>query len=217
MASPVSILIGDDHALMRQGMRRILEEQPGWTVVGEAGDGRQVVTMAEELLPTVVIVDISMPQLSGIEATRQVVRRLPKPQVLIVSMHADDAHLVQALRAGARGYLLKESAGSELVQAVACVAVGKSYFSPAVASLMLDGYVRQLTDKGVVGRYDALSAREREILQLIAEGRTSKDVATLLGVSPTTVDTHRAHLMRKLGVHTVAELVLFAVRCGLVA
>jgi DNA-binding NarL/FixJ family response regulator len=213
----LSILIGDDHTLMRQGMKKILEEQPDWAVVEEAKDGREAVTKAVAHQPHVAILDISMPLLNGIEATRQIVRKAPGVQVLIVSMHADDAYLVQALQAGARGYLLKDSADTDLVRAVASAAAGKSFFSPAIASVMLDGYVRQLTEKGVVNRYQLLSEREREVLQLVAEGRSSKDVAGVLSLSPATVDTHRAHILQKLDLHNMAELVLFAVRQGLIA
>jgi two-component system response regulator NreC len=217
MPGPVSILIGDDHTLMRQGLRKILEEQPDWTVIDEARNGREAVEKALELQPTVAIIDITMPLLNGIEATRQITRRAPNVRVLIVSMHSDDAYLVQALQAGARGYLLKDSADTDLVRAVASAAAGKSFFSPAIASVMLDGYVRQLTEKGVVNRYQLLSEREREVLQLVAEGRSSKEVAELLNLSPATVDTHRAHILQKLDLHNMAELVLFAVRHGIIS
>jgi DNA-binding NarL/FixJ family response regulator len=213
----LTILIGDDHTLVRRGFRKILEDHPNWTVIAEVDNGREAVRRTVEDHPNVAILDISMPLLNGIEATRQIVRKAPGVQVLIVSMHADDAYLVQALQAGARGYLLKDSADTDLVRAVASAAAGKSFFSPAIASVMLDGYVRQLTEKGVVNRYQLLSEREREVLQLVAEGRSSKDVAGVLSLSPATVDTHRAHILQKLDLHNMAELVLFAVRQGLIA
>jgi len=206
------LLLADDHALLRLGLKKILEERPEWQVIAEAGDGRTAVRQTLTLTPDVVILDIGMPLLNGIEATRQIIRRLPNVGVLILSMHADEAYISQALRAGARGYLLKDSAGTELIRAVSAVAAGKSFFSPAVAKVMLDDYVQRLSDKGVDDRYDTLSEREREILQLVAEGHSSKSVAELLSISPATVETHRAHILQKLDVHSTAELVLFAVR-----
>jgi DNA-binding NarL/FixJ family response regulator len=215
--SEVSILLGDDHTLVRHGVRKILEEQPEWTVVDEAGDGRDAVAKAVALQPNVAILDIGMPLLNGIEATRQIVRRAPAVQVLILSMHASEEYVVQALQAGARGYLLKDSADVDLVHAVLAVSAGKSFFSPAVATVMLDDYVRHLTAKGVVDRYQLLSEREREIFQLIAEGRSNKEVAEVLCLSPATIETHRAHILQKLDVHNTAELVLFAVRRGVIS
>ena len=211
------LLIGDDHTLMRQGLRKILEERPDWEVVAEAGDGRTAVQQALALQPDVAVLDIGMPQLNGIEATAQIVRKMPSVQVLILSMHEDEAYVTRAVRAGARGYLLKDSAGADLIVAVAAVAAGKSYFSPPVAKVVLDEYVRRLADKGIVDRYDALSEREREIFQLVAEGRSTKEVAGLLSVSPATVETHRAHILQKLDIHNTAELVLYAVRRGVIA
>jgi two-component system, NarL family, response regulator NreC len=211
------IAIGDDHTLFRHGLCKILEERRDWEIVGEAGDGREAVRQAIELQPDVVVVDIGMPLLNGIEATRQIVKRAPQTRVLILSMHAEEAYVVQALQAGAHGYLLKDSAAKELIHAIAVVAEGKSFFSPGVAKVMLDDYVKRLTDQGVADRYDLLSEREREIFQLVAEGRSSKDIATLLSVSPTTIETHRAHIMQKLDLHNTAELVLYAVRRGVIA
>lgn len=211
------LLLGDDHTLMRQGLRKILEERPEWEVVAEAGDGREAVEQTLALQPDVAVLDIGMPLLNGIEATRQIVRRLPNVGVLILSMHSAEAYVTQALRAGARGYLLKDSAGTDLIRGVAAVAAGKSFFSPAVARVMLDDYVQRLAGKGVVDRYDSLSEREREIFQLVAEGHSNKEIAALLSVSPTTVETHRAHILQKLDVHNTAELVLYAVRRGVIS
>lgn len=212
----LTILIGDDHTLVRQGLRKIIEEQPDWVVVGEAGDGREAVRQTLQLKPDVVIVDIGMPLLNGIEATRQITRRLADAHVLILSMHLDEAYITRSLQAGARGYLLKDSADTDLVRAVTAVAAGKSFFSPAVARIMLDDYVQHLADKGIEDRYDSLSEREREVFQLVAEGYSGKEVASMLDISPATVETHRAHIMEKLDVHSTAELVLRAVRRGII-
>lgn len=211
------IVLGDDHTLVRQGLRKILEEQPEWEVVAEASDGREVVRQTLSLQPDVVVLDIGMPLLNGIDATRQIARRFPNINVLILSMHSEEAYITQAMKAGARGYLLKDSADTDLIRAVAAVAAGKSFFSPVVAKVMLDDYVRHLADKGIVDRFEALSEREREIFQLIAEAHSNKEIADLLSVSPATVETHRAHILQKLDVHNTAELVLYAVRRGIIS
>jgi two-component system response regulator NreC len=211
------ILLGDDHTLLRQGLRKILQERPDWDVVAEAGDGREAVRQALALQPDVAILDIGMPLMNGIESTRQIVRRRPETHVLILSMHANEAYIIQALKAGAKGYLLKDSADTELIRGVEVVASGKSFFSPAVAKVMLDDYVRHLAEKGIADRFDSLSEREREIFQLVAEGRSTKEIAELLSVSPATIETHRAHVLQKLDVHNTAELVLYAVRRGVIS
>jgi DNA-binding NarL/FixJ family response regulator len=213
----VRILLGDDHTLVRQGFRKILEAQPDWEVVGEVSNGRDAVREAASVKPDVVVLDIGMPLLNGIEATRQIVRRSPHTQILILSMHSDEAYITQALKAGARGYLLKDSADTELIRGVAAVAAGKSFFSPAVAKVMLDDYVRHLAEKGIVDRLESLSEREREVFQLVAEGHSNKEIADLLSVSPATIETHRAHILQKLDVHNTAELVLYAVRRGVIS
>jgi two-component system response regulator NreC len=210
------ILIGDDHTLMRQGLRKILEERPDWEIVAEAGDGRAAVRETVTLQPDVAVLDIGMPLLNGIEATAQITRKAPHVAVLILSMHADEAYVTQAVRAGARGYLLKDSAGGDLIGAIVAVASGKSFFSPPIARVVLDDYARRLADKGM-DRYDALSQREREIFQLVAEGHSTKEIAELLSVSPTTIETHRAHILQKLDMHNTAELVRYAVRRGVIS
>jgi two-component system response regulator NreC len=210
------ILLADDHTVVRQGLRKVLEERPDWEVVAEAGDGREAVRLAEQHKPDVAIVDVAMPLLNGIETTRQIIKRVPSTRVLVLTMYADEAYVTQMLQAGATGYLLKDSADVDLIQAVNEVSKGKSFFSPAIARVMLDDYRRQLVDKGVTDRYETLSEREREIFQLIAEAKTNKEIASLLSVSPSTVETHRAHIMEKLDLHSAAEIVLYAVRRGII-
>ena len=213
----LGILLADDHTLMRQGLRKILEERSDWEVVAEAGDGREAVRLALEHKPDVAVLDIAMPLLNGIEATSQITRRAPEVRVLILSMYSDEAYILQVLQAGAKGYLLKDSADADLIRAVTAVGKGKSFFSPAVAKVMLDDYVRHLAERGITDRYDSLSEREREIFQLIAEGHSNKEMAELLSLSVSTVETHRAHIMEKLDVHSTAEIVLYAVRKGVIS
>ncbi|MEY4095860.1 MAG: hypothetical protein RLZZ53_3059 [Acidobacteriota bacterium] len=212
------LLLVDDHTLVRQGLRKILEERPDWEVVEEVGDGREAVRAAMAQKPDVAIIDAGMPLLNGIDATQQIVRRVPETRVLMLSMHSDEAYLTRALQAGATGYILKDSAGKDLLKGVEAVAAGQPFFSPAIERLMLDDYVRRAAGvTAVADRYETLSAREREILQLIAEARTSREVAELLDISPATVETHRARILQKLDVHNTAELVLYAVRRGVIS
>lgn len=211
------LLLGDDHTIVRHGLRKILEEKPEWSVVGEAGDGREAVRQTLALKPDVAVLDIGMPLLNGIEATAQIVKRAPEVNVLILSMHSQEAYVSRALQAGASGYLLKDSAGTDLIQAINTITSGKSYFSPAISKLMLDDYVRRVAETKAVDKYDALSEREREIFQLVAEGRSNKEVAELLRISVGTVETHRARILEKLDVHNTAELVLYAVRRGVIS
>lgn len=215
--SGLRLLIGDDHTLFRHGLLKILEERRDWVVVAEVGDGRECVRQALALQPDVAVLDIGMPLLSGIEATRQIVRRLEHTGVLILSMHADEPYIIQALQAGAKGYLLKDSAGKDLIRAIEVVAAGKSFFSPAASKVLLDDYVRRMSNAGVSDRYQMLSEREREVFHLIAEGHTNKAIADMLSVSRTTIETHRAHILQKLDIHNTAELVLYAVRRGVIS
>ncbi|HLG56410.1 MAG TPA: response regulator transcription factor [Vicinamibacterales bacterium] len=211
------VLLGDDHTVLRQGLRKILEDRRDWHVVAEAANGRDAVREAMALNPDVAVLDIGMPLLNGIEATRQLARRAPSVRVVILSMHSDQAYVTQAVQAGARGYVLKESAASELIEAIGAVAAGKTFFSPPVAEVVFDDYVRGLTDRGITDRFDSLSEREREVLQLVAEGRSSKEIAEILSISPTTVETHRTHLLQKLGLRNTVEVVRYATRRGIIS
>ncbi len=217
MTPPIRILLADDHRIVRQGLRRILEENSRMEVAGEASDGREAVQMALDKEPDVIIMDVAMPHLGGMEAIRQISKRLPAAKVLVLSMYSDESYVVQMLEAGAKGYLLKDSADTDLVEAVLAVSNGKSFFSPLISKILLDEYVRQLQEKGVSDRYELLTEREREILQLIAEGKTSREIAELLHLSTSTVDTHRGHIMEKLDLHNPYEVVLYAVRKGLIS
>ncbi len=215
--SAIRILVADDHGVVRRGLRLILERHEGFEVVGEAADGREVVRLAEEFSPTIVIMDVGMPQLNGIEATAQIIHRDPRIGIIILSMHSDEGYIVRALSAGAKGYLLKESVEEDLVQAVRVVAQGRPFFSPRITQTLLDDYVRQLQQKGLQDSYDLLTAREKEVLQLLAEGKSNKEVATILDLSVYTVETHRTNLMQKLNLHNTAEIVLYAVRKKIIA
>lgn len=208
----VRILIADDHGIVRKGLRLQLEQDPDFEVVGEASDGREAVRMAEELSPDVVIMDIAMPNLNGIQATTQVVKKNPQVGVIILSMYSDETYLTRTLSAGAKGYLLKDSADVDLHRAVQVVAEGKPFFSPVIADTLLEDYMRQLQQRGLQDSYDLLTEREKEILQLLAEGRTNKEVASTLNLSPNTVETHRTRIMQKLDLHSSADIVLYAVR-----
>jgi DNA-binding NarL/FixJ family response regulator len=206
------ILVADDHGIVRKGLRFVLERQEDLEVIGEASCGREVVQLAEALEPQIIVMDIAMPQLNGIDASEQILRRNPRTKIIILSMYADEEFLTRALTVGVKGYLLKDSAEADLVRAVRAVAAGKSFFSPAIAQALAENYVRHLRSRGLQDSYELLTAREKEILQLIAEGKSNKEVATILDISPYTVETHRMHLMQKLNVHNTAEIVLYAVR-----
>lgn len=207
----IRILLADDHVMVRQGFRMILAAQPDMEIAGEAGNGREAVELAMELKPDVVVMDVAMPELNGIEATRRIAASLPRTRVLALSMYKDSVYVREILRAGARGFLLKDAIDRDLLAAVRAVAAGEGYLSPAVSEAVLSDYRRHVTDP-----LDLLSSREREVLQMIAEGKTNKDIAAALELSVYTVDAHRGRIMEKLNLHSVGELVRFAVRKGLI-
>jgi two-component system, NarL family, response regulator NreC len=211
------ILLADDHTVMRAGLRALLESHPDLEVVAETENGRQAVELSTSLMPDVVVMDVGMPILNGIEATKQIVNQSPKTEVVILSMHTDESYVMRALQAGARAYLLKDSAAGDLMGAIAAVSNGKSFFSPKVSRILAEDYVRVLKQKGAVDSYDLLTSREREILQLLAEGKTNKEVAADLNISLYTVEAHRSHILQKLDLHNSAELVLYAVRKGIIS
>ena len=213
----VRILLADDHTVMREGLRAALEHQPAFEVVGEAADGSQAMSLAATLSPDVVVMDIAMPNLNGVEATRQMVSKQPTISVVILSMYSDETYVMRALKAGARAYLLKDSAFTDLIHAIESVSQGKSFFSPKISRILAEDYVRALKQKGSVDTYELLTAREREILQLLAEGKSNKEVATKLNISLYTVETHRGRILQKLNLHSAAELVLYAVRKGIIS
>jgi DNA-binding NarL/FixJ family response regulator len=207
----IRILLADDHSLVRQGFSMILEAQADMQIVGQAGNGREAVDLAAKLRPDVVVMDVAMPELNGIEATRRIIEASPRTRVLALSMHKDSVYVREVLRAGARGYLLKDSGDADLVAAVRAVAQGDGYLSPSVSDSVLSDYRRHVTDP-----LDLLSSREREVLQMIAEGKTNKEIANSLNLSVYTVEAHRGRVMEKLNLHSTSELVRFALRSGLI-
>jgi DNA-binding NarL/FixJ family response regulator len=206
------VLLADDHGVLRKGIRFLLATEPEIEVVAETGDGREAVALAEALAPDVAILDIAMPSLSGIDAAAQITRRSPKTGVVILSMHSDEEFVLRALSSGARGYLLKDAAEPDLVRAVQVVASGRRFFSPAITEMLLDDYMLRLQRSGKQDSYELLTDREKELLHLLAEGKTNKEAAGLMNVGLSTVETHRTNLMQKLDLHNTAEIVLFAVR-----
>jgi two-component system, NarL family, response regulator NreC len=205
------ILLADDHVLVRQGFKMILSAQPDLQIVGEASNGREAVELAEKLQPDIVVMDVTMPELNGIEATRRIADVAPRARVLALSMHKDAVYVREILRAGARGYLLKDSADADLIAAIHAVAKGEAWLTPAISDTVLTDYRRHVTDP-----LDLLTSREREVLQMIAEGKTNKEIATLLNLSVYTVEAHRGRVMEKLNLHSAGELVRFALRSGLI-
>jgi len=213
---PLRVLLADDHTLMRQGLRFILEGHPDIDIVAEASSGIDAVEAAHTHKPDVAIVDVAMKELNGIEATSQILKHSPHTAVLILSMYSDERYVLRAVKAGARGYMLKSSAGDELIQAIFTVQKGMAYFSPAVAEIFQNGFARLRDAGGISDRFELLTDRERQVYQLLAEGNSNKEIARRLNLSLHTVETHRWRIMEKLDLHSIAELVLSAVRRGMV-
>lgn len=215
--TPIRILLADDHTVVRDGLRALLEKQPDMAVVAEAADGRDSIRLAEEQSPDVIIMDIGMPNLNGIEATRRILAANPHAAVLMLSMHQDESYVLRSLKAGAKGYLLKDSLRTEVIDAIRAVARGRSFLTRKVSRMLQEDYMRQLETRGLDDSYELLTDREREILQMVAEGKSNKEVAGALNISTTTVETHRGHILQKLGLHSVPELILYAVRKGIIS
>jgi len=213
----IRILLADDHTVLRRGLRLLLEGQPEFSVVAEAADGNQAVDAAATSKPDVVILDIAMPNLNGIEAAQRILAASPGTAIVVLSMHADESYVLRALKAGAKAYLLKDSAEGDLIEAIKSVTHGKMFFSPEITKMLAEDYVREIRGRGIEDSYELLTPREREILQLLAEGKSNKDIATLLNLSLYTVETHRRNLQDKLNLHSFAELILYAVRKGVIS
>jgi two-component system, NarL family, response regulator NreC len=208
----IRVLLADDHGVVRKGLRFLLAQEPDIEVVGEAEDGREAVRAAGALSPKIVIMDIAMPLLNGIDAAAQICKGEPRTGVVILSMYSDEEFIIRALTAGAKGYLLKDSAEPDLVRAVRSVASGKTFFSPSIAHMLIEDYMRRLQQEGLQDSYDLLTDREKEVLQLLAQGKSNKEVAALLNLSTHTVETHRTNFMQKLDLHNTAEIVIYAMR-----
>jgi DNA-binding NarL/FixJ family response regulator len=213
--SSTRVLIADDHPLIRSGLRALLGREPEFEVVGEAADGYQALELVEQLKPDVVMLDVSMPRLNGIDVAQKISEKTPSTRIIIVSIHSDEGYVLRALKAGAKGYLLKASPEGDILNAVRAVAAGQAYLSPEISRLLVEEYVREMRFRGVEDSYDLLSIREKEILQLLASGATNRQVAEMIHVSVATVETHRTNIFQKLGIHSLPELILYAVRKGL--
>jgi len=216
VAKQIRILLVDDHTVMRSGLKLLLEREADFLVIGEAADGRAAIQLAEAISPDVVVMDIAMPVLNGIEAAARITSSKPKTAVIVLSMHSDESYVLRALKSGVKGYLLKDSAESDLIAAVRHVMTGKTFFSPAITNMLVQDYIREIRQRGVEDSYELLTSRERELLQLMAEGRTAKEIAADLNLSAHTMDTHRANIMRELNVNSISELILYAMRKGII-
>ena len=208
----IRILLADDHTVMRRGLRLLLESRPEFAVVAEAADGREAVEQAEATQPDVAVLDIGMPNLGGIEAAQRITNAWPQIAIVILSMHSDEGYVLRALKAGAKGYLLKDSAEGDLIKAITTVHQGKTFFSREIGDMLVEDYIREVRTRGIEDSYELLTSREREILQLVAEGKSNKEIAASLNLSAHTVETHRRNLQDKLNLHSLAELLLYAVR-----
>jgi DNA-binding NarL/FixJ family response regulator len=213
----IRILLADDHNVMRAGLKLLLESHPGFKVISEASDGNQALENAIASTPDVVVLDIAMPKLNGIEAAQKINAHLPQTGIIILSMHSDEGYVLRALKAGARGYLLKDSAENDLIEAIKALNEGKAFFSPEISKVLAEDYVREITVRGVEDSYDLLTPREKEILRLLLEGKSNKDIAAALALSLYVVETHRRNLQSKLNLHSFAELILYAARKGMIA
>ena len=210
-----TIVLADDHQLVRQGFRALLEAQPDLSVVGEASDGREAIDLVDRLKPHVLIVDLRMPGLNGLEVTRRVSQRVPRTRIIVLSMHANEAYVLEALRYGADAYVLKDSSAAELVRAVREVIAERYYLSPPLSQRAIEAYL-QKAESATSDPYETLTGREREVFQLAAEGNNNAEIAARLSISPRTAEAHRASIMRKLGLHTQADLIRYALRRGII-
>lgn len=210
------VLLADDHSIVRRGMRSLLETDHSVEIVAEAADGLEALRLCEEHRPDLLILDVAMPKLNGIDVAARTQKMQPPPRAIMLSMYLDESYVIRAINAGARAYLLKDATDEDLLPAVRAVAAGKSFFSPAVSDVLAEEYTRQLQQRGLTESYDLLTDREKEVLQLLAEGRSNKEVAALLDVGLSTVETHRGNLMQKLSLHSTAEIVLYAMRKRLI-
>ncbi len=211
------VLIADDHALIRGGMRSLLERDGEFTVVAEASDGSEAIELAMLHRPDVVLMDVGMPRIMGTDAAQYISGKLPATRIVMVSMHSDEAYVLRALKAGARGYLLKASPEADVLAAVRAVAAGQAYFSPSITRMLVEDYIVEVQRRGAEDSYDLLSLREKEVMRLLVAGKSNREIAELLFVSPSTIETHRNNILQKLHLHSLPELILYAVRKGLVS
>jgi two-component system, NarL family, response regulator NreC len=212
----VRVLIADDHALIRSGLRALLERDGEFQVIAEAADGYEAIELAIRHKPDVILLDVGMPRLSGTDAAQQIAEKVPAARMVILSMHSDEGYVLRALKAGARGYLLKASPEADVLAAIRAVAAGNAYFSPSITRMLMEEYVAEARRRGVEDSYDLLSLREKEVCQLLASGKNNRDIAELLHISLATVETHRNNIFQKLHLHNLPELILYAVRKGLI-